>query len=473
MITLTLFCLLAVLTGAAQEKSFKPFKGKKSEWRGCKRYDFKLQERDVIVVVPHTPLPGNPWVWRPAFFDAFPAIDEALLEAGFHITYYDTTNEWGRPEAIEAGEKFYDLMVNTHGLMPRVTLEGLSRGGFYSLRWGETHPETVACLLLDNPLCDVFELSRNDEWWGDFLQKWHIESATRESFKENATLNLHRLIDHRVPIIALSGGTDTIVSYERNAQIIVEAYERWGIPVKSIVRPHSGHHPHGLDNPAPIVSYLKRLIYPEEQEAERPVRIACVGNSITEGVGTTDASRYAYPAVLQRMLGDGYEVRNFGVSCSTVLRKGTDAGRPFAYIDTEAFRQALAYQPDVVVLKLGGNDSKPDNWAHREEFVRDYQELVDAFKFLPSLPKIYLCLPAKADTVDASKVWGINERIIRDEITPLVARIAHDNRLTTINLHNAYAGEENACYHDHIHPNNRGAELLAKAIYKVLRGFDN
>ena len=463
--------LVLCLTAWAQEKPHKAFEGKQSEWQGCPRYDFQCEGRGVIVVTPKNPLPGNPWVWRPAFFDAFPKIDYALLEAGFHITFFDVTNEWGSPEAIAAGEKFYDLMVNTYGLMPRVTMEGLSRGGFYSLRWGETHPETVACLLLDNPLCDVFELQTNDEWWGDFLSKWHFETSDRESFVENATRNLHVLIDNEIPIIALSGGTDDIVPYERNVKVIKDAYRRWGAPMKSIVRPHSGHHPHGLDNPTPVVSYIEKAVYGELKEQNRPIRVACVGNSITEGVGTTDASRYAYPAVLQRLLGEAYEVRNFGVSCSTVLRKGTDAGRPFAYIDTERCKQALEYAPDIVIIKLGGNDSKPDNWQYREEFERDYQELIDAFKYLSSAPEIYICLPAKARTEDPSKVWGINERIIRDEITPLVEKVAHDNRLTTINLHDAYVGEENACYHDNIHPTNRGAELIARKIWQKLYPF--
>ena len=65
------------------------FPGTKSQWEGCDRYDFKFQDRDAIVVVPKKAAPGRPWIWRPAFFGAFPSVDQALLKEGFHIVYYD------------------------------------------------------------------------------------------------------------------------------------------------------------------------------------------------------------------------------------------------------------------------------------------------------------------------------------------------------------------------------------------------
>jgi sialate O-acetylesterase len=51
---------------------------------------------------------------------------------------------------------------------------------------------------------------------------------------------------------------------------------------------------------------------PRQETAQRAVRIACVGNSVTYGYGIANRERDSYPAQLQRMLGEGYEVRNFG-----------------------------------------------------------------------------------------------------------------------------------------------------------------
>lgn len=463
------WCIGNMQASAHQDK--QNFPGKKSEWHGCSRYDFTLEGRSTTVVVPKNPLPGNPWIWRPAFFDAFPNIDLYLLSAGFHITFFDTTDEWGRPESLAAGRIFYDTMVNKYGLMPCVVLEGLSRGGYFALRWGQNFPETVACLLLDNPLCDIFELKRNREWWGDFQNKWGYskdDCPTRDTFFDNAIYHIGELAQNGIPIIGLSGGMDGIVPYENNMRIVKQVYDRYKAPIKIIVRPNAAHHPHGLDNPSVVGDYIKQCVYEDMKRPKQLLKVACIGNSITAGVGTTDPARNSYPAVLQQLLGEHYEVKNFGLSSSTVLRKGTDAGKPFAYLGSEMCRQAMAYQPDIVVLKLGGNDSKPDNWQYKEDFAKNYQELIDAFKFLPSLPEIYICLPAKARVENPEKIWGINECVIRDEIIPLVKSVAYQNRMVTIDLHDAYEGEESDCYHDYIHPTDRGAALLAHKIYKSI-----
>lgn len=461
--------LAILLAGAAVALGANPFPGKKSKWNGHERYDFTLEGRQATVVVPETPLEGNPWVWRPAFFDAFPSIDNTLLNEGFHIAYYDNTYEWGREEALESGQKFYELMVNECGMMPKAVMNGLSRGGYYSLLRGELYPNTVACMILDNPLVDIFELKRDAEWWNDVLDKYdlHDNPPQRGLFTQNAAYNIGKAAENGVPVLLLSGGNDTIVPYENNGRLVMAAYRRHGAPIKQIVRPEGGHHPHGLDRPEAIVPYIKSAVAGNAAKRGK-LKVACIGNSITEGGGTSDPATKSYPAVLQNLLGDGYEVVNFGVSSSTALKKGTESGRPFGWINTDACRRAIEYAPDIVVLKLGGNDSKPDNWKYADEFEADYQDIIDTFKYLPSLPEIYICLPAKARCDDPSQIWGINEKVIIDEITPKIKKIAHANRLPTINLHDAYDGEEGSCYSDHIHPNDYGASLLAKKIASAL-----
>ena len=452
------------LLGAAPK-----LKVKKGEWNGCEMHSFTLEGRDGLIVIPEKPLEGNPWVWRPAFFDAFPIIDETLLKEGFHIAYYDNTHEWGRPEALESGQKFYETVTREYNLMPKAIMYGLSRGGYYSLRRAQLYPETVACLILDNPLVDIFELQRDDEWWNDVLDKWdrHDNPPVRGEFLENALNNLYIPARHKIPVLLLSGGSDTIVPYENNGRKLVDVYRRYNAPIKSIVRPGCGHHPHGLDNPTAVVPFIKSTVSAPDY-SKSPIKIACLGNSITEGAGTTDHATKAYAAVLQRLLGNDYEVKNFGVGGATALRKGTDSGRPFWYGGFDLCRKAMEYNPDIVILKLGGNDSKGFNWQYGNEFPADYQELIDMFKYLPSLPKIYVCLPCKARVDDPDKIWGIDERVILEEVTPMVKEVAHNNRLVTIPLHDVYDGEEAICYSDHIHPTDHGAELIAKRIYEVI-----
>ena len=87
------------------------------------------------------------------------------------------------------------------------------------------------------------------------------------------------------------------------------------------------------------------------------IKVACVGNSITEGFGLENPSVESYPAVLQSLLGNNYEVENFGLSARTLLMKGD-----LPYMKEQRFKDALEFLPDIVTIKLGTNDSKPYNW---------------------------------------------------------------------------------------------------------------
>src|SRR5581483_2666385 len=82
--------------------------------------------------------------------------------------------------------------------------------------------------------------------------------------------------------------------------------------------------------------------------AQKVVRIACVGNSITYGARLPHPEKNAYPAQLQQMLGEGYEVMNFGNSGKTVI-KNCDR----SYMATPTYQQALQSKPDIVFIKLG------------------------------------------------------------------------------------------------------------------------
>ena len=194
--------------------------------------------------------------------------------------------------------------------------------------------------------------------------------------------------------------------------------------------------------------------------ADSVTRIACVGDSITYGAAIRDRANHCYPKVLGDLLGKGYTVRNYGVNGATLLKNGD---RP--YWKLGAFKQATDFGPNVVILKLGTNDTKPQNWGKAgKEYEADLRAMVTHFKSLPIKPTIYLCLPAPVYQTR----WGINEKTVKEGVIPVIRKVAKDEGLTVIDLYQALSGKP-ALFPDKIHPNAAGAKLMAQTIHTVLK----
>lgn len=199
----------------------------------------------------------------------------------------------------------------------------------------------------------------------------------------------------------------------------------------------------------------------ETAPAANAQRVACVGDSITFGSGIRDRAHNSYPAQLQKMLGDGCQVKNFGVSGATMLH---DGDKP--YYKQSAYAAALKFQPTVVVIMLGTNDSKPKNWQHHEDFAADYKSLIAAFRSDSPSAAIYLCLPVP---VIGAGNYGINEPTMVNEIDPQIRALAAEYHANLLDLHQALDGQPNL-FPDRVHPNADGAKLMAAAVYHALTG---
>ena len=189
-----------------------------------------------------------------------------------------------------------------------------------------------------------------------------------------------------------------------------------------------------------------------------PTRIACVGDSITFGAGVKDRKKNAYPVQLQNLLGDDYHVTNFGVSGATLLKQGD---KP--YWKLKQFKAAQELQPNIVVIKLGTNDTKPHNWKHKENYQPNYIEMIETFRSLDSKPAVYLCYPVPV----VGERWGINDKAAREEVIPFINAIAKETDAPIIDLYAAFKDKLDLIP-DKVHPNAEGATVIAKTVAKAL-----
>ncbi|MGB0144644.1 MAG: GDSL-type esterase/lipase family protein [Akkermansiaceae bacterium] len=190
---------------------------------------------------------------------------------------------------------------------------------------------------------------------------------------------------------------------------------------------------------------------------DRPVKLACVGDSITQGVGAKRGQ--SWPAQAQKMLGEKWRVENFGLSATTLMNSGN---KP--YQKTKHFERAITSQADVVVIMLGTNDTKPNNWKNfKADFEKDYRDLIADFQRLDNKPRIFLCLPPY---IAKEGRWGINNDNTKDQI-PVVTKLAKELKLGLVDVYSSLEGHDDLIP-DTVHPNTKGATKIAEAVVKVL-----
>ena len=201
---------------------------------------------------------------------------------------------------------------------------------------------------------------------------------------------------------------------------------------------------------------------------QEPLRVACVGNSVTYGYGLRDRDRDAYPVRLQQMLdatyGSGrFEVGNFGHSGATLLYKGH---RP--YVKLPEFRQALDFKPDWVVIHLGLNDTDPRNWPDwKEEFIPDYRALIDSFRVVNPDARIAICL--MTPIFDRHPRFQSGTRDWHAQIQAAIRKVAFGAKVQLIDLYTPLHSRPDL-FPDALHPNPEGAQILARTVYAALTG---
>ncbi len=196
---------------------------------------------------------------------------------------------------------------------------------------------------------------------------------------------------------------------------------------------------------------------------ERPIRVGCVGNSITYGHGVENREVNSYPAQLQRMLGEGYAVENFGKSRSTLLSRGH-----FPYVEQPEYRAAVAFAPDIVVMHLGVNDTDPRNWPnYGDRFVREYADLVETFR--RANPGVRVILSRLSPLTSGHWRFKSGTREWRDRIQEAIERVARATGAEVIDFSAALRDRQDLIP-DAVHPDAEGATLLAETVYGAITG---
>lgn len=189
--------------------------------------------------------------------------------------------------------------------------------------------------------------------------------------------------------------------------------------------------------------------------------MACIGDSITWGFTLLNPWKQSYPALLNEMLGEDYEVRNYGFNDASAR---FDADTP--YVTKRVYRQSLEWNPDIVIIMLGSNDTKRRNWDP-EIFRRDYGKLVDSYLQLPSKPRVILVAPIRIFLIGKIPLMGLYPETMEEGVRPAIREIAAEKGLQLIDLQNLFT--DSSYMMDGVHPQRAGARMIAETIFTEIQ----
>lgn len=203
-----------------------------------------------------------------------------------------------------------------------------------------------------------------------------------------------------------------------------------------------------------------------ERYHDGQIKVACVGDSITYGYGIKNQPFKSYPDLLDRMLGDNYNVRNYGNIRVTVQ---PDGDQP--YIGTYTYPDGVEFEADILIFMLGSNDAKTINWKGEEKFTSDYLSLLGTYLEGEKKPTVYLCTPAAAyfsgKGEHKSSIYDIQPDTV-DIVADCVRKIASEQGYTLIDIHAVTKEHRELFSYDGVHPKKSGAKVISDEIYRVL-----
>ncbi len=310
-ILFTVLIACAVVPAMADDAGcLPPFPGERSSFRSYDRYDFLHEGKACIVVTPKTVAKGKPWIWRVQFFGIEPQVDLSLLEGGFHLVTIDVGDLLGALKAVAIWDGFYEYLTQTHGFARKAVLEGISRGGLIAYNWAAKNADKVGCIYADAPVCDFKSwpagkgASAGDAGnWAQCLAAYGMTEEEALKAACNPIDNLEPLARAKVPLLHVVGDADEVVPVAENTAIVERRYKALGGPIEVIHKPGVGHHPHSLQDPAPIVQFILTSLRTEGADQKSVSSLEPIRERIEWcDIWITNAGNDALPRVL--LIGD-------------------------------------------------------------------------------------------------------------------------------------------------------------------------
>ena len=471
------FCALI----GAQAAFAAPGAARNARWQGYEMLKFRVAGRSALLVVPKTPAPGKPWIWRMRFLGVAPQADIVLLGKGLHVAYIDVGGLFGAPVALDAMDKYYAHVRKTYGLSAKPVLEGFSRGGLYAFNWAARHPDQVACIYVDAPVCDFKSwpggqgrARHSGRDWRQLLSAYGMNDKQALAYKLNPVDNLAPLAKAKIPILSVIGDKqDWIVPIEENTLLVEKRYKKLGGDIQVIKKPGVGHRPHSLKDPTPIVDFVLKhtkvkkgtsaFVLTSANDPTKPVPggVRWFGRQHNSYVEQTKKKKFnlcflgdsitdMWPRDLFGKYYGKYNVVNFGIGgdrCENVLWRLENG-------------ELKGTSPRVIVLLIGTNNSGMNT---AREIAYGITAVVKALRAGCPKSKILLLGIFPKRDMPLKKTKAINA---------IVARLDDKKMIRYLDVGPQFLDKDNnikeGVLRDAVHPTRKGYKIWAKAMHPLL-----
>lgn len=232
-----------------------------SSWHGFQKLDFEFKGRHAILVFPNKENKTSNWLLKTEYFGAFPNLEIEMLKKGWHLAYLSNITRWCVDEDLDLKKDFADYLNKEYNLNKKCIPLGMSCGGMIAVKFAAKYPEYVSCLYLDAPVMNLLSCpcgvgDATTDLYEEFVSVTGKTRSDLINYREHPVDKIPALLEHDLPVVLVYGDSDIIVPYHENGIVLEKYYKLYGGTLLAIAKKGCGHHPHGLEDPTPIIDFL-------------------------------------------------------------------------------------------------------------------------------------------------------------------------------------------------------------------------